>query len=303
MQMKYIASFLALYEEQNISRASAGLYITQQGLSRQLQALEQELGVLLFERSKQGLAPTAVCRSLYPVLRRMYEEHQRAQGILEEHKKKSRASITIAFAQGISNSGSPEFLFDYQRQHPEISIEIIENTQPICVQKLLDKEIDMAFLVNPIDKSQIRAITLSDGYMYAAMHKSHPLAPGKEPIDFALLDRENIITGSTENALRGMFDYFCGLTNIHPRVIVSSNYSLDYVNAMTENTGIATVTSTMALRITTPDIRIHRLLTPESGYLYCCTPKNADPEKEISALLAFIRRHFEREPILKLEGL
>lgn len=303
MQMKYVASFLTLYEEQNISRASARLYITQQGLSRQLQALERELGVLLFERSKQGLAPTAVCNALYPALRRMHEEHERAMGILEEHRKRAGASITIAFAQGISNSGSPEFLFDYQRQHPEISIEIIENTQPICIQKLLDREIDMAFLVNPIDKSLLRAVALSQGDMYAAMHKSHPLAPGREPLDFALLDGENIITGSTENALRGMFDYFCRLTNIRPHVIVSSNYSLDYVNAMTENTGIATVTSTMALRITNPDICVHRLLTPEPGYLYCCTSKNTDPEREITALLGFIRRHFEREPILKLEGL
>ncbi len=303
MQMKYIASFLTLYEEQNISRASARLYITQQGLSRQLQALERELGVLLFERSKQGLAPTPVCKSLYPVLRRMHEEHERAMSILEEHRNRRGASITIAFAQGISNSGSPEFLFDYQRQHPEISIEIIENTQPICIQKLLDREVDLAFLVNPIDKSRLRVTPLSQGDMYAAMHKSHPLAPGKEPIDFARLDGENIITGSTENALRGMFDYFCRLTNIRPHIIVSSNYSLDYVNAMTENTGLATVTSTMALRITNPDIRVHRLLTPEPGGLYCCTPKNADPDREVSALLAFIRRHFEREPILKLEGL
>ncbi|NLV87620.1 MAG: LysR family transcriptional regulator [Clostridiales bacterium] len=303
MHMKYVTSFLTLYEEQNISKASAKLYITQQGLSRQLQALEHELGVLLFERSKQGLAPTAICTSLYPVLQRMHGEYERAMGILEEHRKRAGASITIAFAQGISNSGSPEFLFDYQKMHPEVGIEIIENTQPICIQKLLNREVNLAFLVNPIDKSLLQAVPLSQGDMYAAMHKSHPLALGKAPIDFALLDGENIITGSTENALRGMFDYFCRLTNIRPHVIVSSNYSLDYVNAMTENTGIATVTSTMALRITNPDIRIHRLLTPESGCLYCCTPKNADPDREVSALLAFIRRHFEQEPILKLEGL
>lgn len=302
MQMKFVASFLTLYEEQNFSKASAKLYITQQGLSRQIQALENELDVLLFERSKQGVVPTAICETLYPVFRNMHEEYEKAQSLVEEDKKQNRKCISVAFAQGISNSGSAEFIFDYQKLHPEIKIEILESTQPVCIKKLVDKEIDMAFLVNPIDKAMFNAVTLSEGYMYAAMHKSHPLAEGNAPIEFSLLSGENIITGSPQNALRGMFDYFCRLTNINPHIIVSSNYSINYVNSMTENIGIATVTCAMALRIINPDIRIHRLLTPEPGYIFCCTPHKVKLEKEISSLLNYVKRHFELEPLEKLEN-
>ncbi|NLH00296.1 MAG: LysR family transcriptional regulator [Clostridiales bacterium] len=302
MQMKYVLSFLTLYRERNISRASAKLFITQQGLSRQIQMLEEEMGAVLFERSKLGASPTEVCEAVYPHFQKMYDEYEKSISVIDSFRKKDRTCITVAFAQGLSNSGSPEFIFDYQKLHPEINIEIVENTQAECIRKLLDGEIDVAFLVNPIDKSMFNTITLGEGYMYAAMHKTHPFAEGNEPIDFSLLDGENIITGSTQNALRGMFDYFCELTGIHPYVIVSSNYSLDYVNAMTENIGIATVTSSMALRIVNPDIRIHRLITPEPGYVYCCTPRSAVPDKEISALLRFVKRHFELEPIPTLEN-
>lgn len=302
MQMKFVASFLTLYEEQNFSKASAKLYITQQGLSRQIKALENELDVLLFERSNQGVVPTAICETLYPVLRNMQEEYEKTLSLVEEEKKQHRKCISVAFAQGISNSGSAEFIFDYQKLHPEINIEILESTQPVCIQKLVDREIDMAFLVNPIDKTMFNAVTLSEGCMYAAMHKTHPLAEGNAPIDFSLLGEENIITGAPQNALRGMFDYFCRLTNINPHIIVSSNYSVNYVNAMTENIGIATVTCAMALRITNPDIRFHRLLTPEPGYVFCCTPHNVKLKKEISSLLSYVKHHFELEPLQKLES-
>ena len=302
MQVKYLASFLTLYEEKNISKASAKLYITQQGLSKQIQALENELDIVLFERSNQGVFPTAICNALYPVFQKMNEEYGKALFLIEEDKKRYRKCLTVAFAQGISNSGSAEFIFDYQKLHPEINIEILEYTQPVCIQKLLDKELDMAFLVNPLDTAMFNSVLLSEGYMYAAMHKTHPLAEGNAPIDFALLDGESIITGSPQNALRGMFDYFCKVTNINPHVIVSSNYSINYANAMTENIGIATITSTMAMQIDNPDIRIHRLLTPEPGCVYCCTPRNVKPKKEVTALLGYVKRHFELQPILKLDN-
>ena len=302
MQMKFIASFLTLFEEQNFSKASTKLYISQQGLSRQIKALEDELDVHLFERTKQGVTPTEVGRTLYPIFLRMHGDYEKTLLLVNEDKKQNRKCISVAFAQGISNSGSAEFIFDYQKLHPEIKIEILESTQTACIQKLLNKEVDMAFLVNPLDMALFNTIKLSEGCMYAAMHKTHPYAQSDAPLDFLLLDSENIITGSPENALRGMFDHFCRLINIHPHIIVSSNYSINYVNAMSENTGIATVTCAMALRITNPDIRIRRLITPEPGCVYCCTPHNVKLEKEVFALRSYVERYFEQNPLQKLEN-
>lgn len=299
MRLRYVRAFLALYEERNVTRASAQLYITQQGLSRQIQTLERELGVALFDRSKRGVEATAIGEALHPIFSRMNEDYGKALSLLEEERNKHGPCVSIAFAQGISNSGSAEFIFDYQRLHPELHIEILESTQAVCVQKLADNEIDMAFLVTPVEASGFYAERLSEGYMYAALHETHPLAQAREPLPFALLDGESIITGSAQNALRGVFDYFCRLANIHPHIVVSSNYSLNYVNAMAENKGIATVTQAMARRITNPDIRILRLLTPEPAYVFCCTPLKPRREKETLSLLSYVKRHFELEPLEK----
>ena len=87
MQLKVINSLVCLYQEQNISKASAKLYISQQGLSRQIQVLENELDVSLFTRSNTGVVPTEICKILYPHFKNMYDEYLLSQAELSDYLK------------------------------------------------------------------------------------------------------------------------------------------------------------------------------------------------------------------------
>lgn len=302
MQVKHIESFLRLCGEGNMTRASEGLHITQQGLSRQLRSLEEELGVVLFERSKSGLSPTEICGKLFPHLKRMHEEYEAALGVIEAARRsEARSPLAIAFAIGISHCLNTDFLFDYQKSRKEANLEIGEWSQAACLRKLLEGELELAFLVNPPEDPRLSSIPLAEDYMFAAIHRDNPLAREDGPMDFALLDGERIITGSPDNALRGLFDRFCELSGIRPRIIVASSYSLDFVNAMREDAGIATVTSAMAARIANPDIVVRRLLTPERGVMHASMPRRARREKELSALLRYIKRYFETTPMRRFK--
>jgi DNA-binding transcriptional LysR family regulator len=298
MQIQFIESFLQLYKDRNITKASAKLFITQQGLSRQIRSLERELNVSLFDRSRSGVSPTDICEEVFPHLRKVHEEYLAAARTIEASLQAAgKNSVRIAFAIGISNCVNTDFLFDYQKAHKDVRIEIEEWAQPVCVEKLLNGELELAFLVNPIDQKLLRCVPLAEDYMFAAIHRDHPLAAADTPLEFSQLDRENIITGSPDNALRRLFDRYCELTGIKPRIIVSSSYSLNFVNAMTENAGIATVTSAMAARITNPAIVIRRLLTPEPGVMYCCVPLRVERDKERLSVFRYIKDYFETTPM------
>lgn len=298
MQIQFIESLIELYREGNMTRASAKLCITQQGLSRQIQAIERELDVSLFERSRSGVSPSGICSELYPHLERIAGEYALLLGAIEAHRQaEARKSLKLAFAIGLSNCINTDFIFAYQKAHPELSIRIEEWAEPVCIQKLLSGGLDLAFLVNPFDARLFRSYPLAEDYMFAAIHKSNPLAAWETPLDFAALDGERIITGAPDNALRALFDHFCALSGIKPQVIVSSSYSLNFANAMSENVGITTVTSAMAARITNPDIVIRRLVTPEPGVMYCCVPLHEEAGTEGSALLRYIRNYFETTPM------
>ena len=64
MNLRTIEAFLVLYEERSFTKASRRLFLTQQGLSRQIQSLEKELGRQLFERGRLGAEPTETAHTL-----------------------------------------------------------------------------------------------------------------------------------------------------------------------------------------------------------------------------------------------
>lgn len=155
----------------------------------------------------------------------------------------------------------------------------------------------MAFLINPFPENLFRTCRVTGDYMYAAMHKTHPLAAEAGPLDFRALDRKILLTGSPENALRQFFDYCCALAQIHPHVRLASSHNLDVVNTMHEDMGIATLNSAMALRVTNPDIRIRRLELPCAGYQYGCVPLYCADESLPAQVLRYAQDHYARHPV------
>lgn len=298
MQMNVLESFLCLYEEKNILRASAKLYISQQGLSRRIKSMEDELGAVLFERHQSGVEPTEICNIIYEHIEKMYAEYSLMLNKIKCYENESKfRTYTVAMAYGITNSVSSDYLFEYQKKHLTPRFEIQEWSQDTCVQKLMNNEIDVAFLVSPVEWHAIKAIPLIEGKMFVAMHKSHPLAFGTEPLKFEQINGERIITGVPENAIRNLMDHFCNLTGVHLETIVSSSNNLNFVNGMKDNLGIAPMTQTMAKRVTNPDIVVRPVLTPESAFLYYCTPIKSRHSDELEDFRRYVISYFKTTPV------
>ena len=296
MQMRAVESFLALYEDRNFSRASRRLFMTQQGLSRQIQALEKELGRLLFRRGRMGTEPTETAHLLYPYYRQMARLYRASLSVLEAAPGPG-APLRAGFAFGISSAGDPDFLLEFQRLHPEVLLEIQEWSKDQCIRKLLQGQLDVAFLVNPFPENLFHTCRITTDRMYAAMHRANPLARERGPLDFRALDRMPLLTGSPENSMRQFFDYCCALTGIHPKIRLASSHNLDVLNAMTEDMGIATLNSAMALRVTNPEVRIRRLELPCAGYLYGCAPLDCAPDALPLQVLQFAQDYYARHPL------
>lgn len=176
MQMRAIEAFLILYEERSFTKASRRLFLTQQGLSRQIQSLEKELGRQLFERGRMGAEPTETAHMLYPYYHQINEIYQASAAVLESAPGRS-LPLRVGFAIGISSAGDPDFLLEYQRLHPELVVEIQEWSKDRCIRKLLQGKLDVAFLVNPFPENLFRSVRIASDHMYAAMHKAIPWRP------------------------------------------------------------------------------------------------------------------------------
>lgn len=293
MDIKYIESILMLCEEKNISRAAEKLFLTQQGLSRRVLAVEKELGERLFIRTQNGVQPTAACRRIEPYFRNIYINTMMALNAAKTIEVRGQSKVTIAFAAGISNAMNTDFLMDFAMDFPETEMRLLEWTKDECVKRLLDGEAEIVFMVDPFERAHLNVYTLGEDAIYLAIHQNHALAKHPDPVPLCCLHGERIITGSGQNALRGLFDYFCQLEGVRPEIAVSLSYGLDVIHTMTENVGIATITGAMAHKITNPNLVIKKLLTLKPVYLYCCTAKDFPNKGPSSGLLEHIRRHFE----------
>lgn len=88
MELRQIQYFIQLYKDKNITKASQTLFISQQGLSKSISKLEEELGFLLFERSALGVTPTESADRLYSycsqILHSYYDMEKEIDNIRKE---------------------------------------------------------------------------------------------------------------------------------------------------------------------------------------------------------------------------
>ena len=145
MTIQQIRYFLVLAEELHFWKTSEKVYISQSSLSRQIQALEEELGFMLLERDKRNVKLTEAGRFLQERWILLLDEMERAQTQAKKISMGSSGLISIAYPGSISSSFLPELLRTFTIEMPEMKIELVEPTDASNEKLLLDYHIDIAF--------------------------------------------------------------------------------------------------------------------------------------------------------------
>lgn len=149
MNLQQVRYFLELSKELHFWRTSEKMYITQSALSRHISALEQELGVQLFERNKRNVKLTPAGEFLSREWEKMLVEIEN----VHRHAKRICAGeigeIRIGYPGSITYSVLPEVLEVFVRRYPELQVELIELVTMSLEQSLLNYRIDIGFKREP----------------------------------------------------------------------------------------------------------------------------------------------------------
>lgn len=141
-QMKY---FLALAQELNFSRAAQRLHMAQPPLTRQIRALENELGTVLFRRTPKGVELTAAGQALLDEVPNVLALTQRAR----ERAQLAGEGLIGRLDVGIFGSGVldviPRLLADFHRQRPDVRLELHNMTKVEQLQALRERRITVGF--------------------------------------------------------------------------------------------------------------------------------------------------------------
>ncbi|HAX96419.1 MAG TPA: DNA-binding transcriptional regulator OxyR, partial [Prolixibacteraceae bacterium] len=171
-------------------RAAESCFVTQPTLSMQIKKLEEDLGVFIFDRSKQPLIPTDVGQRLIDQARVVLSESAELQNIIEDHKNEVSGVLRIGIIPTLAPYLLPRFIGHYKRTWPNIIIKVEELTTAHIIELLQKDLLDVGILVTPLKENKIieKPVFYEEMLIYA--NANHTLHQKKEitPVDIATPD-------------------------------------------------------------------------------------------------------------------
>ena len=168
-------SFAAVVAEGSLSAAARRIGYSQPTLGRHIETLEQQLGVLLFDRTLQGLKPTVTALRLYEPVAAAEKSLAEASLVAEGSTRTLEGTVRITSSTVVSHYLLPPMLRDIRREFPAITIELVPTDS---VENLLLRESDIAVRMFRPVQLELIAKRLGDLPLVACAHQSYLGARG-----------------------------------------------------------------------------------------------------------------------------
>ncbi|MDQ0473385.1 LysR family transcriptional regulator [Labrys wisconsinensis] len=149
LDLRRFRHFVAVAEDLHFGRAADRLGMTQPPLSQSIQALERELGVRLFARSKRSVALTPVGAQWLPHVRRLLDDAAALPGIAARLARGEAGTLRLAFVSTADYSVLPDLVGRYKAAFPEVELSLKEATSDVQVAALLDGGLDAGLIIPP----------------------------------------------------------------------------------------------------------------------------------------------------------
>lgn len=172
-QLEYI---VAVDTYRHFGKAAEHCFITQPTLSMQIKKLEEDLEIIIFDRSKQPLIPTDVGQRIIEQARVVLKETDELNNIVKDHKNQVSGLLRVGIIPTLAPYLLPIFIGKYKKKYPNIFIKVVEQTTANIVELLNKDLIDVGILVTPLkeDKINEKPIFYEEMLIYAnANHKLH----------------------------------------------------------------------------------------------------------------------------------
>lgn len=145
MHLRQLKTFLVVARTGNVTRAAAELHLSQSAVSDQLQALEGDLAITLFERSNRGLTLTVAGDTLRTYAAELLALAEDARSAVADAAGAAGATLTIGALETIAAARLSAFIADFSRSHPAISLQVKIAGSGELRRKIEDGEIDLGF--------------------------------------------------------------------------------------------------------------------------------------------------------------
>ena len=188
-QLNYV---LAIAEHKNFTKAAEKCFVTQPTLSTQIQKLEEELDVLIFDRSKKPIELTDVGRKIVLQAKNIVDESERIQDIVDQQKGFIGGEFKLGIIPTIMPTLLPMFLKAFIKKYPKVKLKIEEHTTEEIITRINDGHLDAAIAATPLVLDSIKERVLYFEPFVGYIPNDHRLKD-KKKIDVSDLDINDML--------------------------------------------------------------------------------------------------------------
>jgi len=207
----------------SVSEAAAALHTSQPGVSKQIRALEDELGVDIFVR--QGRKFTAVTdagRDVLVAIERILAELANLRSIGAEHAHVSRGHLAVAVTHTQARYALPAVVTTFKKRFPEVKLKLLQGNPQQLARMVLEGEADVAIATEALDEfAELVTVPCYSWHHCVVVPEGHPLA--KEPrLTLEAIARHPIVTYDATFAGRTSLDRAFAARGLEPEIALSA---------------------------------------------------------------------------------
>lgn len=270
MELRHLRYFVAVAEEQHITRAASRLGIQQPPLSQQIKLLEQEIGVQLFTRSPRRIALNPAGKVFLSDARRILTQVDDAVKRVRQFDMGKEGRIMVGLTGSASmNPVVSQIVKSFREAYPLVSIQIEEGANHELLRQVEEERLDLCFVRTDTDRYPTLGLrTLCHETMVVAMPASHPLAgkPG-DVLDLGTLRSEDFLLFRRANgsSFCNHLMSACLAAGFRPRVAGETERMISAINMVAAGFGVSVVPK--SLESFQLDPVVYRDLAPETSFV------------------------------------
>jgi LysR family carnitine catabolism transcriptional activator len=178
---RQLRAFLALAESRNFTRAAVQSHLSQPAFSALIRALEEQLGLRLFDRTTRSVELTVEGRLFEESARHVLHEAQQALADMHAHAARRRGRVSLALLPSLAAGWLPPLLASFHARHPDIQLDVADVLSEDCLERVRSGRADLALASTRADTPELRTELFCSDRFHLVCPRNHPLAKVRSP--------------------------------------------------------------------------------------------------------------------------
>jgi len=242
MDIRHLKYFIEVARQQSFSRAAEKLHISQSAISKMIKDLEQEIGLLLFNRSSKYIHLTATGEIFLLRAQEIVALFENLILDVDNEAKLDKGKISIGLPPITGATPFAQLLGKFKKRYPQIGIVLFEYGSKTIELGIQDSSLDIGIICNSKNIDAYHSFTLANDPLWVIVHPEHPISK-RSGVELASLCNEQFVIYREDFSLHHDIVNGCKAAGFQPNIILETSQRELMTQIVAANLGIALLPS------------------------------------------------------------